>query len=389
MKNFRQGRSFIWGIALLLTWSFPSTAQSIEQLGGISWNLDHKHNSANIERQEEFYNAVDSLFRNRRDLEYLHNQFSDSAMAKWGDAALIYKIYYSGMYYDNPEYYKPTLLGVMDIVTGKQYIAKMAFISRDDTSHNSIQAVYNLLANYDNIKKKFVFESYTDWYTRDWYKTTIGNISYLKQSEETFNRNEANALNKFNDSLAHLFKLPVKKFTYYSCRDVHQMYNVKGADYVRNMFYARNGGVIENGVVFSGSNTEYYPHELVHEYINDLGIASPLRLANEGIASYLGGSAGLPYQQLLAVLKKYVLDNNVSPSGLLPEGSMKDINADVSTLYAIGSLLAKLVYEKKGFDGWKQFLAIPDADIVSGIGTLLELKQQELDAYLKTQIMKY
>ncbi len=359
-------------------------------------NQPDKYNLNIVPHKEIVLKSLDSLLLNRLNREYVFNKFTKADQKLWGYSELTNTFYIAGINYPEMEYFKPTVLGIIDVVPAQKYLVKIAFTSRDDSIHNSINLIYSVMANYDSLKNKVEYEKYTNWYIKNWYAIQLSNILFYKQSKNNFSLKEANKFCKFNNSMAQFFKLKPKKFVYFSCKDPIQLYNLKGYDFLPNMFWSRNGGFISYGgdstyvnIIYSANNKEYYAHELVHFYVNEFTDSTTSTIANEGIATFLGGSAEFPLSHHLKELKKYINKNHLSPTNFFNEYDMKMIDSDVSTLYSTGGLLAKLIYEKKGLDGLKRFLKIPENKLKAELPKLLELKNISLDDYLKQELVNY
>lgn len=380
-------------LLLLLVSLFTITfqAQTIYQ------NLDHTDNINIVPHKEKILDAVADLLNHKGDYDYLFSKFTKDSQEHWGMRELTAKIAKSGWYKNDSNYYHPTILGVIDVVPKKKYLIKVALISRDDNEHNSIQVIYNLMADYDAATDSVMFENYTDYYTKDWYKKEVGNILFYRQNDGKFSLERAKMLNKFNEEMSQMFKVPVKKYVYYSTTDPFQLSQLKGYVYVPNMFYARNGGLIYPGggkgfyqnIIYSANNDEYYPHELAHQYIHEYETQNTSTFAMEGIATYLGGSADLPPEHHWKVLKDYINKTHKKLSDFFPQDSMIMIDSDVSPLYALGALVSKLIYEKKGLEGWKVFLNTPEPDLSKGISKILGVKESKLNDYLLSELQRY
>lgn len=136
------------------------------------------------------------------------------------------------------------------------------------------------------------------------------------------------------------------------------------------MFLAKTGGQSFWGgagsefehILYSGNNREYYPHEICYFYINMLITQECSRLAEEGIATFMGGSSEQPYTYHARALKLY-LDKNPDRSIFDLFADNSKINPHTSILYATGAVIADMVYEQKGLEGFKKFLAISEKQL--------------------------
>jgi hypothetical protein len=258
-----------------------------------------------------------------------------------------------------------------------------------------LSGVYSFIANYNGSTNKFTFERYSTLFVQNWYSKKVGNITYYKEKKKEFNKNEAKACNRFNNNMADFFGLPPKEIAFYSCRNPIQYFNLKGYDYAPEMFYGRTGGTIGYGglnypvryIVYSGINKEIYKHEIAHFYINNFLTSTTCRLANEGIATYLGGGTERPLEYHLKALSQYVKSNpDFKVENVLVED--KKITDTVSTLYATGGLLAKLIYEKKGLEGIKEFLSIRCEEMFKVLPELLGVRREDINTYLLSELKR-
>jgi len=89
------------------------------------------------------------------------------------------------------------------------------------------------------------------------------------------------------------FKKP-PQIELYVVDGVHEVGKLLGYDYY---IYGNANGKSINNMIISGNKSIYYPHEIVHQFVN----VNPKRniLLNEGFATYLGGNGGKQYKQLL------------------------------------------------------------------------------------------
>lgn len=364
----------------------------------IHLNTDSKYNINIVPNKEIILNAFNDFYNNKEDIDKTYSLFTKESQEKWGQGEILSTIYKLGKTEKSDNYYKPTILGIIDVVPSQKYLIKLALISNDDAVNNSIQVIYNIIADYDKESKKVTFSKFTDWYLKDWYKIEVDNILYFKNKKEDFSLVESKKLSDFNIQMSKLFKVPVKKMVYFSCKDAFELYDLRGFDCAPNMFFGRNGGLVFYGgkgnyehLIYSANNNEYYPHELSHFYIDDYSTDNTSRIASEGIATYLGGSSTneMTYDYHLKILKKYLSNNKGQITDLFPVDTMKMIDSDVSTLYSSGSLLAKMIFDAKGLEGWKLFLDIPEKDLIKGVSKILSIKPDNLNSYLLKELNKY
>lgn len=98
---------------------------------------------------------------------------------------------------------------------------------------------------------------------------------------------------------------------------------------------------------------EEYRHELAHLVLRPLFRGSTMTIvASEGIATWLGGTAGMNPRQAIQTLREYLsqhphltLDSALAPRGL-PQNET----------YAAGAVLCDMLYRQGGVAALKQFL---------------------------------
>ncbi|RYZ48568.1 MAG: hypothetical protein EOP49_18370 [Sphingobacteriales bacterium] len=91
-------------------------------------------------------------------------------------------------------------------------------------------------------------------------------------------------------ALEQFFNTAAPIITYYSCTTPKEVFEIKGFDYHPMMYVDTTGGLADTGNrVFSGNNSEFYNHEIVHLFVQKLFPGCDM-FFNEGIAMYLAGS---------------------------------------------------------------------------------------------------
>ncbi|WP_300596549.1 hypothetical protein [Niabella sp.] len=346
-------------------------------------NLTDKDNINPLYKKDLLIRTLDSFFTNGRTPEKAVKYWSKTDLKSFGYP---WDIVYLGFTNEGKDNFPPVYLGAIDVVPQQQYLVKIAFLPAIDSLKRNMGRMLNLIANYDKQADAFTFERYTNYFIRDWYKKEVGNILFYKESKDAFNLEQARACNIYNDSIAAIFKVPPKKFTYYSCKDPVQLFNLMGYDFRYEMFLSRTGGMRIGDGLYSARNAEHYPHEIAHLYISDIAGENACTIASEGIATYFGGSDPKTFKETIRSLYQYLLKYaDVPVDDLLFKDKRTD--DDVSRLYATGGILAKLIYEQQGLEGWRKFLALPCSKIKEAlpalIGTDKALKQVITEAAKK------
>jgi hypothetical protein len=155
------------------------------------------------------------------------------------------------------------------------------------------------------------------------------------------------------------------------------------------------GGIASwrNKIIYSGNNSSYFPHELVHLYTYHLVPKDPHFWVGEGIATFYAGTSTYTFDGHMLKLKQF-LDQN-------PEYDLSDISKLNKTIpngehksdlrYVIGGLLMKKIYDKEGVQGLVESLkyGTSDVDFYELLQDKLEVSKDDLDEYIKLEMKKY
>ena len=231
-------------------------------------------------------------------------------------------------------------------------------------------------------------------------KKQVENIKYFYQSNNhIFNEKEAFKLVAFNKEISQKFNLPLLSFSYVVTSNTIEAYKTLGFDFIGEQYVPNQSysGFTEpvGKMIVAGNNSEYYPHEVVHLYIQSYSekeeISARYVWFDEGIATLFGGSKGLPLTWHLKELDTYLSQNpttdinDISKLMSVPNGKyMTEYN------YAIGGLICKLIYEKKGINGLFELLksGSTDADFYKVIENNFNVKKQDFGAFIRAELKK-
>lgn len=192
---------------------------------------------------------------------------------------------------------------------------------------------------------------------------------------------------KFSNYLSDFFSSDTIHFTTIATNSITDYYKLMGYDYVnRQTLDNQNGGLAEtyDNIVFSGNGTPYYPHEIVHLYTSHFKCH---RWFDEGLATYLGGSAGKSLDYHICKLQGYL--EKLDFDDLL---TMTSFDFETDYQYVIGGLIVKLIIEEYG--GKSQLFSLmdngrSDKDFYKSILTVFDIEKNELDHFLKLKIKNY
>ena len=192
--------------------------------------------------------------------------------------------------------------------------------------------------------------------TRNWQRRTVGQITYFVEPALRFDSTKAQRAVAFVDSLAAAFEVPrLGPLDYYVTSSVDAALNILGASFpVR---YGATGGFSKpvNQQLFSGIPAlgEEYRHELVHLVVRPLLRGATMTiLATEGLATWLGGTAGLSFPATVRQFASYlaahpdVTLNTIVGPGFPPQEQS----------YPAGAVLCAMLFEHGGTAALKGFL---------------------------------
>lgn len=218
--------------------------------------------------------------------------------------------------------------------------------------------------------------------TRSWQTVTVGQITYHVEPGITFDHARALQAVTFVDSLANAFTVPrLTKLDYYVTATVDAALLALGVEYPRR--FGPGGGFAKpvNNQLFAAVPLwgENYRHELTHLVLRPLLDGSTMTLlASEGIATWLGGSAGMERPEAIRRLRDYL----VGHPGTNLDAAMMPGRLPQAELYAAGAVLCEMLFRRGGNNDLKAFLAAgPGADqLKRALAELLGLPWNEIVA---------
>lgn len=257
---------------------------------------------------------------------------------------------------NNPDENQPVIMRA-EKLDSTDFLLKLGFTRTDSHNHTIIAGIYQVLVQQQ--QQRFTFYSPAVYNARYMQTYTTETITY--KYDDSINTSNCETMNVLNQKIAALFKLPVQTVTYYKFSNPVKLFNYLGFDYLPNMYFDTTGGFVKHhaGEILAANNSEIYEHEFVHLYTKSLNQGQINHYANEGIATLIGGSGGIGYQQGLQMLAKYVSQKKLSN---LYEGFINDFQVDgkISAKYFLGALICKKIEEKHGMEALKKLLTVPN-----------------------------
>ncbi|WP_313420090.1 hypothetical protein [Sphingobacterium multivorum] len=239
--------------------------------------------------------------------------------------------------------FDPCIMEIIPWISQKQFIVKISFIS---SSKPLLKALVNVIAKYDNDTVKI--SSYLNFTEQTWQRIEKEEMTYYISRNRLKNINkDIKEQIKFNKIISKYFDIPRISLTYYSASTVEEFFNMQGFQYHPMMFADSTGGVVYKDNILSANNSEYYPHEISHLYIRK-AVPGINQFFDEGLATYLGGSGTLSYEQLKAIFKKEVSNIDiwkVCQSSIFDKSYWKH---DFPASYVIASVVCEYGIKKYG-----------------------------------------
>lgn len=287
----------------------------------------------------------------------------------------------------------PSLMSLIKIENDK-YIAKISWSSYiSEIKGVYIYEIMNLLIDYQNSDKIDIY-NITSYNIKEWKITVFDGIKYFYENTYNFDTKEAKRMSNFNSNLADFFGIDLIQFRYIICKNYETLKKIQGYDFTPSMFRTTNIGgetFLEDNLIFAGNNSEYYPHELVHLYIDKL-FGKTNRILNEGIATYLGGAINLSYSEQLKKIKAYMKDNPDSNFYKNTFDNYYNIDYESSFMYVGGAFICNIILKEYGKE--KLFEIIKSSktneELDFSLKELFNVKTDtEMDDFLKQKLKKY
>jgi hypothetical protein len=203
--------------------------------------------------------------------------------------------------------------------------------------------------------------------TAEWRRERAGVITFILPDDGEFDEDRADRSALFVRDVSRMFGVaPPEQVTYYKAVNRDELCRVLGVEY----YAAPPYGITfpEIGVVVTGIDDEWYPHELAHIALRSFDRALPL--FREGAATWVGGSLGKPFD---ALLDEYAREHQ---HGRYPsiERIAEDV-VDQDDRYIIGAVLCSNAYHEGG---------------IAAVRTLLNLRTpeqvlQHLQPHIRTE----
>ncbi len=281
--------------------------------------------------------------------------------------------------------FTPLLLSVSPKANG-YYEIKTAFIS---FNYQQELCVANVYAKKENGSYK-LFNS-LPLKTKDWLKKTVGSITYHYSRDYKFNMSNAERMNTFANSLQKLYNLKPVKANFYIGKNLDELMKLDGLEFYMGMGNAfKSQGITDQGnnIIFSGGDGEYFPHEVVHIYLNPL-FKNSNWILQVGLAVYYGGSMGHPLEWHIKRMDKYLqLHPEINLDSIY---SFRYMDNYTNPEAELGGFLCKLAFEKGGIKELKTLLSFGpnENDLYLAVEKVFGIKRDDFNAFIRRKLSEY
>lgn len=227
--------------------------------------------------------------------------------------------------------------------------------------------------------------------TRRWHRERIDSVTFVYPPGRAFDRSRAAATARFADSLARAFELPLPAIEYYFTDDLIDTFRALGLEFFP-LASDTVGGRANSGdrQVYIGSSSagESYRHEVAHVVLQPLIAGGhPAGLVMEGLMTWVGGSAGLDYRELLPGLSAYLSAHpDLTLRRVLTAPPLREGTVDVG--YDGFAVLCDMIHRAGGVRALREWLrAGTDPDSVLGAAARqLHVPADRLDASWRRRV---
>jgi len=293
--------------------------------------------------------------------------------------------------YDMMSEYKPTVLGIYP--EGEYYKIRTMFSRQTGEGFSDPVAITDIYAK----KNGSSFELYNALKinTEKWQHHTVGSITFISPAYHTFDKEAAERLNRFVDSVAKNLGQKTKHVDYYYADTFEELTRARGFAYIKgegNATHPQGYSEVYNSIVTASGAGEWYPHEFVHIYAFAPYKSADVML-HEGLATYLGGSHDHSLNWLArradSVLRVW---DDISIDTIFADTRNIAIDYEVGSNYLLGGIIVKEAFEKGGWDLVKKMMS-NGPGIAKGryaaLKDLFGVEAKDAGTFLRSKISEY
>ncbi|MBL0937903.1 MAG: hypothetical protein IBJ03_03350 [Gemmatimonadaceae bacterium] len=257
------------------------------------------------------------------------------------------------------------------------------FVGRADSATRDVYplAVYAVYAVREG--GRWVLSNALVHRTRAWYRYRVRHIAYAVSSPALMDTLRATRTATYMDSVGTAFGVTVPEISYYAAESLSGIYAALGLDFFPLATDTAGGrALVSQRMVLVGgtTNTESNRHELAHVVLASLSTPRTHRLLAEGLATWIGGSAGLPYTALLPGLAAWLSAHpDATLLGILTNPPRREGTLDVG--YNVLAVICALAHERGGVAAVRAIMDGGPApeDVVRTIARVFGLTPAQVD----------
>lgn len=187
--------------------------------------------------------------------------------------------------------------------------------------------------------------------TASWPRKQVGPLLYIHHPEHIFQAAQAERQADFVDSVEKALALPkIDAIEFYLTNQVDELARIAGLDFILGTTTGRSHAA--NRQVLSALGSEWYPHEIAHIVFRNYRASY---LLNEGIATLLGGTMGIPFDTLVRELATYLEENDTISFQYMLDHPFQA--GSTRHFYTTGAVICKVALEKGGEKALKELLS--------------------------------
>ena len=285
------------------------------------------------------------------------------------------------------------IIGIFEVENGYWSLIS-SFSHLDESEEMHLDVISSVYAK--KIDDQYLLISSAEYLKSVFEHHKVGNINYYVHPFHKIKLAEAEQMNEFNLEMAKEFGVEPLEFDYFAASNARDISRTWGYEYMNRMYNpSGKGGVASwrNMTIYSGNNSSYYPHELVHLYTYHVIPKDPHFWVGEGIATFYAGTSTYSFNGHMLKLKQFLEKNS--------EYDLSDISKLKKTIpngehasdlrYVVGGLLMMNIYKKEGVKGLVEALqyGTSDEDFYQLIEDKLEVTKDEFDVYIKREMKNY
>jgi hypothetical protein len=219
-------------------------------------------------------------------------------------------------------------------------------------------------------------------------KCKIGFITYIYPLNYNFDKRLAKNQNKRIQKIAREFNWGLSNYNYFFTNDRKSFFELRGYDFhFENIGYETPSGRadVKNKIAFSYGCGEFYPHELIHLFLNPL-YPNAHTWFIEGFCTYFGHSRGKSLEWHKQRVKNYLKNHpELNLNNLL---ELKNMDHLTDYRYVLGGYFIQLAYEKGGANTVKTLLSSgsSDEEFYKALESILGIKKDTLNEYIRTNL---